>query len=283
MSASHASTALREDRGLVAASPAFDRVERAAFAAKGVLYLAVAAAAIRGDFAHPTGASRVLEGAIAALLVVAAAYKLIEAIACPDVACGGSEATTTRVGRALAALIYSGLAVVVFEHLVRGHVTDEVHWTARLLERADGPLLVSSVGVGAIGFGLHQLYRAFAGDGLRHLIPEHEGPGHGGGAFRSTLARRLALFVSGLGYAGRGIAAGLVGGMLVDAAVTFDIRTAPRGVAGAIEALHHSADGNVALRVFGAGMTAYALFCFLVVLVRGTRRTPAVRQPDPTR
>lgn len=244
-------------------SPAwFPRVSRAAFAAKGVLYLVLAAVTVRPDLSNPSVFSRVLLGALGLGLVASAAYKLVEAVAHPDVTRrNGAEPKVMRFDRVLASLVYAGLAFVAFEHAARpaAHV-EGVHWTARFLEEPSGPLLTVVAGAAAMGFGLHQLYRAFSAD-RQHRLDRSR---------MSTRDLRLAVIAGGIAYVGRGIAFGAVGLFLVEAAVHFDYRTSPHGLPGYLETLHETAQWEFG--IVAAAMAAYGLFSLLVLARFSTPR-----------
>jgi hypothetical protein len=232
----------------------FAPVSRAAFAAKGVLYLLVAAVVVRSDVAFPSAFSLALFVAVAIGLFIAAVYKLLEALAHPDVAGRGVDVIVTRLGRVAMAMTYGALGIGVLDHVANPPSVADVHWTARLLEQPLGPTIVASVGLVAMGFGLHQLYRARSNDCVRHLVRP-----------MGATTRRLAIAAGDIAYAGRGVAVALVGIAVIRAAVTFDARVNYRGLAGVIGTVHHTSGGALSLAVFVVGCAAYGLFCILVL------------------
>jgi hypothetical protein len=226
----------------------FARIARGAFAAKGALYLAIAALTVREDLTRPSSATRAVMVAVDVGLIFACLYKLIEAVARPTGSLG-SDAVVTRLARFATGIGYAILAFMAV-HWLDDSLVPEVHWSAQLMERTLGRLSVALVGVLAIGFGGQQLYRAHAGECLRKLDYSQM---HG-------LTRRLVRPFASFAYAGRGIAFGLLGLEVIRAAVEFDLETTPRGVAGVLENLPQT----VAI-ASAVGLGAYALFCLFIL------------------
>lgn len=246
----------RNRRGIVEPRrPAwFQQVSRTAFAAKGALYLILAAIMVRADLSNPSAFSRALIAGLGFALVFSSAYKIAEAVGHPDLdQRNRADAIVMRITRVLVSLVYAGLAVMAFAEAAHPTPLEGVHWTARLLEEPSGPLLAATTGAFAIGFGVHQFYRALSADCLRRLDC----------ARMSQAAQRRAVIAAGIAYVGRGIVFGAVGLFLIEAAVNFDPRTSPLGLPGDLEALHQTAQWAFAL--VAAAMAAYGLFCLLVL------------------
>lgn len=250
----------------------FARFARAAFAAKGFLYLFVATVALRADLMFPGTGTRMLLAGLFVTLLAAAAYKVVEALAHPDLSTPGSDTVVIRIARLATAVLYVALAGVVLHQFRDPHVHD-VHWTARLLEGPFGPEIVTLAGVCAIAFGVHQLYRAEHADCLRSFDR----------ARTTATMRRVAILFGAVAYGGRGIAFGVVGVFLIKAAITFDPRVDARGLVGAFERLSQTTSGAWALGVFAVGMIAYALFCLLMLARYFTPVVDASRLSSPAR
>ena len=79
------------------------------------------------------------------------------------------QGVLTRLGYAGSGAVYAGLALYALQ-LLRGAgggaSGDRLmqDWTARLLAQPLGAWLVAAVGVGFVGGGLYQLYRAYSGE-----------------------------------------------------------------------------------------------------------------------
>jgi len=242
--------------------PWFSTVAHVGFGAKGALYLVVAIIALRGDIATPGATTKALFLPLALGLIAAAAYKTLEAVAHPDVL-AGRDTVMTRIYRFASAIAYGGLAVAVLGRVVRAGAEDRVHWTAHLLNQPLGPELVTLAGVVLLAFGWQQLYRARSGECVRGLAR----------APMSRGVRRVIRLFADVAYGGRGIAYGIVGVILIDAAISFDARSSYRGIAGVFEGLSHTTLGGLAQTVLAGGLAAYGLFCLFVLARYYTPRT----------
>lgn len=155
---------------------------RLGYAAKGVVYGLVGAIAVKA--ATQSGSAEGTVGALASLrdesggrlvLVLIAAglvghviWRIVQALLDPEHP-GGHD--PKRVGMRLfyllSAAIYGSLAATAWQ-LSRtvhpGSGDTHVTWVAGLLEKPFGALLVMLAGVGVIGYGLHQLWKAWQGD-----------------------------------------------------------------------------------------------------------------------
>lgn len=122
--------------------------------------------------------------------------------------------------------------------------------TAGALGSAGGRALVIAVGVVvvAVGVGLavYGLTRKFE----EHLHVEQMG----------TAVRRLMRWLGMSGYATKGLAYGIVGGLLVTAAVTFDPKHA-RGLDAALRTLAGQPYGWALLGLVALGFLAFGLYC----------------------
>ena len=122
-------------------------------------------------------------------------------------------------------------------------------WTARLLGRPGGALLLGLIGAGVLGFGGYQLYRAYRA------------------TFRETLElgrlsadeERWVTRLGQLGYAAQGIVFGIIGGFLLVAAKAATPGEA-RGLGGALATLAQQPFGPLLLGLVAAGLVAAGLF-----------------------
>jgi Domain of Unknown Function (DUF1206) len=122
--------------------------------------------------------------------------------------------------------------------------------TAGALGSAGGRALVVAIGVVvvAVGVGLaaYGLTRKFE----EHLHVEQMGPA----------VRRLIRWLGVSGYAAKGLAYGIVGGLLVTAAVTYDPKHA-RGLDAALRTLAGRPYGWALLGLVALGFFAFGLYC----------------------
>jgi hypothetical protein len=104
-------------------------------------------------------------------------------------------------------------------------------------------VVVVGVGVGLAGYGLTRMFE-------EHLHVEQMRPA----------VRRLMRWLGVCGYATKGLAYGIVGGLLVTAAVTFDPKHA-RGLDAALRTLAGQPYGWLLLGLVALGFFAFGLYC----------------------
>ena len=115
-----------------------------------------------------------------------------------------------------------------------------------LMELPLGEFLVGLVGLAIIAYGVYQVVK-----GIR-------------GKFNEDLDRNLTgagRWAAGLGFAAKGVAFALVGGLFVTAAVTFDPEQAG-GLDQALSGLLQRPFGAALLVAVGVGLGLYGLYCF---------------------
>lgn len=154
---------------------------RLGYAAKGVVYLIVGWIAVKASVAagQPEGTSGALRSLvdqdggrwmlmlIAVGLLAHVAWRVVQALMDPEHR-GSDDAKRIgmRVFYALSAVLYGSLALTAWQ-LARG---DEAEgeggstWITWLLDKPFGTWMVMLVGLGIIGYGAHQLFKAVRGD-----------------------------------------------------------------------------------------------------------------------
>ena len=168
-------------------APWIERLARVGYAAKSVLYSVVGILALQsamGSGGETTGSRGALIQLVrqpfgaAILLVIAAglfgyaAWRITESILDPERRGTSAKGIAIRVGHAARGLVHAALGVqaVVLatgDNRSRGHAVET--WTGRALEAPLGRWLVIGAGVVVAGYGLYQLYRAFAAKLSRQL------------------------------------------------------------------------------------------------------------------
>lgn len=249
------------------AAPWVERLARAGYAAKGIVYLLIGILAARAAFGaggETTGGEgalrtlidepfgKILLGLLAAGLLAYALWRAYCALRDPEDHGSGIKAAAIRTGFAASAIIHAGLALEAFRLATgSGGSSGEgaEHWTSRALAAPAGPWLVGAVGV-AIGlYGLNQLRRGLSGDIDKRLRLGSMDPDH----------RRMVHRLGRLGLAARGIVFGLIGFFAVRAAWQYDPSEAG-GVDQALDWLAGKSWGNVVFAVVALGLAAYGLF-----------------------
>ena len=259
----HAEEAVRE------AGPWVDRFARLGYATKGLVYLVVGALAlgvatgVGGSTTDPPGAlrtigsqpfGRVILAFVAVGLAAYALWRLFQAVADPEGEGRDAGGIAARAGHVAAWLGYSGLAFTAGQLLVAsGGGGSPKDWTASVLSLPFGWVLVLGVGLGVVGYGLHQLYQAYRVQFEESLKRE-----------RMNDVLESAIVQGGrFGLAIRGVVIGIAGGFLVVAALRFDPQEAT-GLGGALQALLQEPFGPWLLGVAALGLVAYGLLMLAV-------------------
>lgn len=238
---------------------------RFGYAAKGVVYVLVGFIAFRAATAagSPEGAQgalrtladdasgRALLVAVAIGLVGHVIWRLVQAAMDPEHDGTDAKHIGLRVFFALSALIYGSLAWTAWQ-LSRGTAGGEDGegqrlWIARMMDLPGGRWLVMAAGLGVIGYGLHQVYKAARGDVTRRL-PRSDG------GVRA---------VGRLGVGARGLVLLPLGWLVLQAGRTYSPEAA-RGTEGALQML----DRAGLLAFIGLGLLAYGLFQFVKAAYR---------------
>lgn len=256
-----------------AARPWIERLARFGYAAKGVVYVIIgslaAYGAFRGDEGQPTDSrgaltqivrqpyGRVLLVVVATGLAGYALWRLVQALR--DTEEKGSElkGLTVRFGYACIGFVYAGLSYSAVR-LILGHGAGKSsdqqskEWTATFFALPLGRLLVGLAGLGVIGFGLWQCYKAFTAR-FRKKWKRHEMSEH---------ARAFAIRAGQVGLTARGVVFGIIGIFLIQAALRARPEEA-RGLSGALRALEQQPYGPYVLGAVALGLVAYGLYMFV--------------------
>lgn len=258
-----ARTAARE------ASPWIERLARAGYAAKGVVYCLVGAfavlaavgrgggtrgskSALRSLLDEPFG--QVLLGIIAIGLAGYALWCFVRATLDPE----HERKVGKRVFAFVKGLIHVSLVVAVVGMILGsgsgsgGDDSGAEKWTRRLMGWPAGIWLVGIAGAAIAGYGLQQLYRAWTADlddqlSLARLQPD---------------TARWVRYVSRFGMAARGVVFGVIGAFLVLAAWRTDPEEA-KGVADALTYLRDQPYGPWLLGAVALGLISYGIYEFV--------------------
>ena len=247
-------------------SPSNDRLARSGLVSRGAVWLVVGLLAVRlalggGGKADRQGALTAIReqpfGKAVLLLIAAgfaahAVYRALEAAVGHRDADDDQKRLLKRVASAARAVLYASFAVTTLTFLAgsgNGGGSNAKGPTAKALALPGGQVLVKVAGLVIIGVGVIFVVRAFKGDFEDKLRPV---PGTWG---------RCVKALSKAGPSGRGVVYALVGGFLVQAAVTFDAAKA-KGLDAALKTLAAQPYGDVLLLVTALGMLAFALWSF---------------------
>jgi hypothetical protein len=213
------------------AAPWVEWLARVGYAAKALLYITVGVLAAQaglgpgGRTTDTDGALQVMYGirlgrivllVIAAGLLGYALWRLVEAILDPEGRGTRLKGIALRIGSAARGVFHAGLGIaalrLAFGDLSGSETGHPRYWTERAFGLPGGQLVVWLAAFGIIGYGVYQLYRAYAPKLGRQLqlwrVPED--------------AVGLVVGVSRFGIAARGVVFCLIGFFLTQAAALHD-------------------------------------------------------------
>lgn len=258
------------------AAPWIERLARVGYAAKALLYATIGGLAAQvalgtgGETTDSRGAlrtvlqapyGRVMLAVIAAGLVGYALWRLVDAVTDPERRGTDAKAIAVRASYAVRGLLYLGVALSALRLAVgsaSGGGDRQDEWTAWALDLPGGTMLVWVAGLGVVGFGLYQLYRAYAVEVTRHLELGSLSPD----------VRRWAIGLSRFGIAARGVVFCLVGSFLARAASQHNARAAG-GMEQSLDVL--AGVGTWPLAVVAVGLVAYGAYELLKARYRRIR------------
>lgn len=246
-------------------SRAVQVLARSGYVASGVLHVLVAWLAVRLALGQSSGQAD-QSGALRTLAQVPGGQLLLWAVAAGFASLALWQAATAVVGVAnvgrqagaraksvAKAVLYGTLAVSSARYAQGGSGGGggrEESLTGWALGLPGGPWLVGAVGLTIVGVGVYHLVKGFRKRFLRDLT------GTGGSAVGPVVVR-----LGQAGYAAKGVALGVVGGLVVAAAVTADADRAG-GLDEVLRTLREQPFGMVLLLVVGLGIGAYGLYSF---------------------
>ena len=251
-----------------AARPWIERLARFGYAAKGVVYVLVGSLAALAAFegGGPTDSrgaltqivlqpyGRVMLSVVAVGLAGYALWRLVQALRDTEDKGSDLKGLSIRFGYACIGFVYAGLSYSAVR-LILGHgagkSSDQTskEWTATFFALPLGRWLVGLAGLGVVGFGLYQCYKAFTAK-FRKKWKRHE---------MSEGSRALAIRAGQVGLVSRGIVFGIIGIFLIQAALRARAEEA-RGLGGALGALEQQPYGPYVLGAVALGLVAYGLF-----------------------
>ena len=252
-----------------------EQLARFGYAVKGVVYLIVGLLAMPvalGIGSNATGTSDALQiivkqpfgkfllAAIASGLVSYAVWRLIQAFIDPEYHSTDAKRVLKRLGYALSGVSYAGLALTAGQIVIGSQSNNSSwrqDWTARLLRQPFGQWLVGIVGAIVFGVGISYAYRGYTAKFRKRLQLTQ----------MSIAQIRWATRIGRFGIAARGIAFGVIGLLLIQAAVQSDPDEA-QGLGGALQTLAQEPLGRGILGVVAVGLVAYAIHMLVLAWYR---------------
>ncbi|GAP94304.1 DUF1206 domain-containing protein [Leptolyngbya sp. NIES-2104] len=255
-----------------AAHPAFEKLARLGYAAKGIVYFVVgllAAQAAFGTGGQTTDTSGALQEIVAqpfgkfllSLVTIGIVgyvlWRLVQAVLDPEGTgrTDGAKRIVQRIGYLISAIAYSGLALTAVRLITgRGNTSGSTSrdWTARFLAQPFGQWIVGLAGLVVLGVGLSYFYQAYTAKFQRQFRLNQMT------ATERTWAKRLGQF----GIASRGVVFSIIGGFLMLAALSSNANEV-KGLGEALAVLAQQPFGSWLLGIVALGLIAYSIYSLI--------------------
>lgn len=253
-----------------AESPWAQRLARFGHLARGVTFCLVGVLAIEvafglgGKITDRQGAlqtladdswGRALLGALAVGLGGYALWRFAQALLGEKLETGEDVSVWKRIGNVGKGLLYSGLCVICATLVFQadepggGGKKEEDRATAWILEQPAGRWIVAGLGLGIVGAGLFNLYRALTQQFHDDLKQEQMG----------STERKWYTAIGVVGHLARAVVFSLAGLFLLKAAYEYDPKEAI-GLDGALAKVARAEYGTTLLVLVASGLFAYGLF-----------------------
>lgn len=274
MTAAHSATnAVRR----AARSGALEVLTRVGFIGYGLLHLAVAWLAVQIALGHPggdgdqSGAFRylaqqpfgrvLLVGIVIGLVAMAVWQLLLAAIGHREER--GLARTAERLASAARTVIYGALALTAYwvvEGTPTSSAAQQESTTAGIMAQPWGHVLVGLAGFAVVAVGVGMMYYGWKRKFEKRLMITR----------MSGRTRTTAVRLGQAGYIAKGIAFGIVGLLLLDAAIS-DNPAKSRGLDAALHLLVEQPYGAFLLILVAIGFAAFGAYCFFQSRYRKVR------------
>lgn len=262
-------TDLKQETKEVARGPVGQGLARWGLVSKGSLYLLVGGIAADvsiggGERLRDRGGAlatltdswygKLLVLAVAVGLAGYAAWRFAEGVLGRPLEGGKKEGWLKRIGYFARAVWYLGLFGIALSALYganeSGGSREEDRITARVLEWPLGRWIVAAIGLGILGAGVFNIWRAVTRSFRKNLKLR-----------KMSEVEEQAFTVMGVvGHLARGVVFGLIGFFLVRAAWQYDPDEAV-GLDGALAEILRQDYGDTLLGIVAAGLIAFGLYC----------------------
>ncbi|MGY2082236.1 DUF1206 domain-containing protein [Blastococcus sp. SYSU DS0539] len=165
------------------------------------------------------------------------------------------QAVEKTVKAAAKAVVYIALAVLAIRFATGGGQSgggSQQQAAAGVFGWPAGRWLVGAAGLVVVGVAVYLVHKGVT----KRFLKEIDLTGC------SSSARKLVTRLGQVGFPAKGVALGLVGGLLVWAAVTFDAEKAA-GLDGALQTVLTAPAGPVLLTLIAVGIAAFGAYCFV--------------------
>jgi hypothetical protein len=250
---------------------------RLGYGARGVVYLVVGWLAIQvaigsgGDTTSKKGAlteiaqqpfGQVMLGIVAFGLFAYTLWRLVQGIKDPEGKGSDAKGIVTRISYVVSGLTYAALGIVAVQIIVNslassGGGSSKEDWTAKLLAQPFGQWLVGIFGLIIFGVAAYQFYQSYSGSFMKMFKP-------------GELSLKVKTWIERIGrtgYAARGIVYVIIGGFLMQAAMTHDASEAG-GLAQALSTLAQQPYGPWLLGLVAAGLFGFGVYSLIEAYYR---------------
>jgi len=205
---------------------------------------------------------KILVGLVVLGLICYAIWRFIQAIMDTDDEGKDAKGLAKRLGYAFSGLVYGGLAFSGFK-LLQGNAqssggNSQQTLAETLLDKSYGQWVLGLIGLIIIGLGIYQIYKGLSGKFLKKIKSAQIKS-----EWKDTLIR-----AGKIGYPARGIVWGIIGYLLLKAALNANAQEAG-GTESAFQFLENSTFGSILLGAVALGLICYGIFMF----VRGRYET----------
>ncbi|WP_158579973.1 DUF1206 domain-containing protein [Geodermatophilus marinus] len=252
-------------------SDALENLARVGLVAYGVVHLLIAWLALQLAWGGGSQEQADQAGALAVLaeqplgtpllwvlgigLVALAAWQLAEVLRWRGALSSSGDARKKAVGKIVKsvarAVVYAALAVTALRYATGGGSSgsSQQQQVSGVFGWPGGRWLVAIAGLVVIGVGVHHVVKGVTKKFLEQIELSRASAG----------TRRVVTRLGQVGYPAKGVALGVVGGLFVWAAITFDPAKAS-GLGGAMRTLLEAPFGQVLLTLVALGIAAFGAF-----------------------
>lgn len=241
-----------------------ERFARLGYVAKGIVYILVGFLALRARSADRGIAIELINskpfGKLALIIIAVglvgyASWRVISGINDGELHGHDAKGFAVRAGSVARGFFYGWFAYEIVRLLTHhggrsGSDQTSRHWTARVMNHPFGRWAVAAAGLGILGYGGYQIYRAVSRKVRDHLDPK---------------ISDALIAVARFGIAARALIFGVIGVSLLRAAILYNANAA-RGTSGALRQFSGSL-----LTIVALGLMAYGVYAFINARYRRIR------------